>query len=194
MTAFHRHGAAAAVRLARESAQVVEDSGDLVLLTLFLAQLSFVELYAEGVTPGVLERALELEQLVGPLPTETMTPTFVEGLRLMCATSTRLRARLSRRAHGDRRGSRRRPRTGSCPPLAHRARVPRRGVEPRRRIRRGDWPRKASRGPASSGSVAWSMPTSAASTKLAHGRPRDSRSRASTALRAWSSGTLPCSA
>ena len=69
LTAFHRHGAAAAVKLARESAQVVEESGDLVLLTLFLAQLSLVELYAEGVTPGVLERALELEQLVGPLPT-----------------------------------------------------------------------------------------------------------------------------
>ena len=72
------------MRLARESAQVVEDSSDLVLLTVFLAQLSFVELHAEGVTPGVLERALELEQLVEPLPTETMTPTFVEGLRLIC--------------------------------------------------------------------------------------------------------------
>ena len=35
-------------------------------------------------TPGVLERALELEQLVGPLPTPT-TPTLVDGLRLLYA-------------------------------------------------------------------------------------------------------------
>ena len=87
---------------------MVEDSGDLVLLAVFLAQLSFVELYAEGVTPGVLERALELEQLVGPLPTQTMTPTLVEGLRLMYATSTRpAREALAARAR-RRRGSRRR--------------------------------------------------------------------------------------
>ena len=77
-TAFLRHGPAAAVTLARDSAQVVEDSGDLVLLAIFLAQLSLAELYAEGVPPGVLERALELEQLVGPLPTYT-TPTRVEA-------------------------------------------------------------------------------------------------------------------
>ncbi len=84
VTAFHRHGPAAAVKLARDSAHVVEESGDLVLLALFLAQLSFVELNAEGVTPGVLERAFELEELVGPLPTHT-TPTLVEGVRLMYA-------------------------------------------------------------------------------------------------------------
>jgi hypothetical protein len=77
-TVFLRHGPAAAVQLARNSAQVVEESGDIVLLAMFLAQLSFSELCAEGVTPGVLERALELEQQVGPLPTQT-TPTFVEG-------------------------------------------------------------------------------------------------------------------
>ena len=41
-TAFLRHGPAAAVKLARDSAQVVEDSGDLVLLAMFLAQLSLV--------------------------------------------------------------------------------------------------------------------------------------------------------
>ncbi len=84
MTAFLRHGPAAAVKLARDSAQVVEDSGDIVLLAMFLAELSFSELCADGLTPGVLERALELEQLVGPLPTPT-TPTLVEGLRLMYA-------------------------------------------------------------------------------------------------------------
>lgn len=84
LTAFLRHGPAAAVKLARDSAQVVEDSGDIVLLAMFLAELSFSELCAEGLTPGVLERALELEQLVGPLPTPT-TPTLVEGLRLMYA-------------------------------------------------------------------------------------------------------------
>jgi ATP/maltotriose-dependent transcriptional regulator MalT len=84
MTAFLRHGPAAAVKLARGSAQVVEDSGDVVLLAMFLAELSFSELCADGLTPGVLERALELEQLVGPLQTHT-PPTLVEGLRLMYA-------------------------------------------------------------------------------------------------------------
>jgi DNA-binding CsgD family transcriptional regulator/tetratricopeptide (TPR) repeat protein len=84
LTVFLRHGPAAAVTLARGSAQVVEGSGDLVLLAMFLAELSFVELCAEGVTPGVLERALELEQQVGPLPAQN-TPTLVEGLRLMYA-------------------------------------------------------------------------------------------------------------
>jgi DNA-binding CsgD family transcriptional regulator len=84
MTAFLRHGPAAAVRLARGSAQVVEDSGDLVLLAIYLAELSFSELCADGLTPGVLERALELEQLVGPLQTHT-PPTLVEGLRLLYA-------------------------------------------------------------------------------------------------------------
>ena len=67
LTAFLRHGPAAAVRLARDSAQVVEDSGDIVLLAMFLAELSSSELCADGVTPGVLERALELEQQVGRL-------------------------------------------------------------------------------------------------------------------------------
>src|SRR5262249_46105365 len=84
LTAYLHHGAAAGVRLARRSAQVVEESGDRVLLMLFLAQLSLLELVGEGLTPGVLERARELEALVGPLPT-TSTPTFVEGLRLMYA-------------------------------------------------------------------------------------------------------------
>ena len=84
MTAFLRHGPAAAVTLARGSAQVVEDSGDLVLLAIYLAELSFSELCADGLTPGVLERALELEQLVGPLQTHT-PPTLVEGLRLLYA-------------------------------------------------------------------------------------------------------------
>ena len=83
-TAFLRHGPAAAVKLARDSAQVVEDSGDLVLLAMYLAELSLSELCADGLTPGVLERALELEQLVGPLPTPT-TPTLVDGLRLLYA-------------------------------------------------------------------------------------------------------------
>jgi ATP/maltotriose-dependent transcriptional regulator MalT len=97
-TAFHRHGPAAAVRLARESEQVVEESGDLVLLAIFLAQRSLAELYAEGVPPGVLERALELEELVGPLPTFT-TPTRVEGMRLMYADRHEPAREALRRAH-----------------------------------------------------------------------------------------------
>ena len=99
LTAYHLHGGAAGVRLARDSAQVVEDSGDLVLLTLFLAQLSYVELHAEGLTPGVLERALELEQIVGPLPTSSITPTLVEGLRLMCADEHKSAREALQRAH-----------------------------------------------------------------------------------------------
>jgi DNA-binding CsgD family transcriptional regulator len=98
VTAFHRHGPAAAVKLARDSAHVVEESGDLVLLALFLAQLSFVELNAEGVTPGVLERAFELEELVGPLPTHT-TPTLVEGVRLMYADEHERAREALQRAH-----------------------------------------------------------------------------------------------
>jgi DNA-binding CsgD family transcriptional regulator len=85
LTGYLRHGAAAGVRLARESAPVVEASGELVLVMCFLAERSLVELAAEGVTPGVLERALELEKLVGSVPTQSVTPTFVEGLRLMYA-------------------------------------------------------------------------------------------------------------
>ncbi len=84
VTVFLRRGPAAAVKMARELAHVVEESGDLVLLAIFLARLSFSELIAGEVSPGLLERALELEQQVGPLPTAT-TPTFVEGLRLMYA-------------------------------------------------------------------------------------------------------------
>jgi DNA-binding CsgD family transcriptional regulator/tetratricopeptide (TPR) repeat protein len=98
VTAFHRHGPAAAVKLARDSAHVVEESGDLVLLALFLAQLSFVELNGEGVTPGVLERAFELEELVGPLPTHT-TPTLVEGVRLMYADEHEPAREALQRAH-----------------------------------------------------------------------------------------------
>ena len=99
LTAYLRHGAAAAVMLARDSAPVVEETGDPVLLTLFLAQLSLVELNAQGVTPGVLERALELEKLVGPLPMTASTPTFVEGLRLMYADDHEPARAALRRAH-----------------------------------------------------------------------------------------------
>ena len=83
-TVFLRRGPAAAVKVARELAHVVEESGDLVLLAIFLARLSFSELIAGEASPGLLERALELEQQVGPLPTAS-TPTLVEGLRLMYA-------------------------------------------------------------------------------------------------------------
>ena len=84
LAAFFRYGPAAAAELARDLGPIVEESGDLVLLTLFLAQLSLSELCAEGLTPGVLERALELEEVSGLLPT-VVTPTLVEGLRLMYA-------------------------------------------------------------------------------------------------------------
>jgi DNA-binding CsgD family transcriptional regulator len=84
LTVFLRHGPAAGVDLARDSAQVVEESGDLVLLATFLGELAFSELCADGLTPGLLERALELEQSVGPLRAHT-TPTLVEGLRLLYA-------------------------------------------------------------------------------------------------------------
>ena len=84
-TALLRHGPTAGVQLARNLARIVEDSGDPALLAMFLAELSLAELHCgEGLTPGVLERALELEQHVGPLPSPT-TPTLVEGMRLMFA-------------------------------------------------------------------------------------------------------------
>ena len=100
MTAFLRHGPAVAVALARDSAQVVEDSGDLVLLAVFLAELSFSELCADGLTPGVLERALELEQLVGPLQTHT-PPTLVEGLRLLYADEHEAARKPLEQAYGE---------------------------------------------------------------------------------------------
>ena len=99
LTAYLRHGPAAAVKLARDSAHVVEQTGDLVLLVLFLAQLSLVELNAQGVSHGTLERALELEERVGPLPTHGTTPTFVEGLRLMYADDHDLAREALRRDH-----------------------------------------------------------------------------------------------
>jgi DNA-binding CsgD family transcriptional regulator len=82
--AFLRHGPAAAAELARRSSHVVEESGDLVLIEGFLAQRALAELCAAGIAPGVLERALALEELVGPPPTDT-PPTLVEGMRLMYA-------------------------------------------------------------------------------------------------------------
>jgi DNA-binding CsgD family transcriptional regulator len=98
-TAFLRHGPAAAARLARNLARVVEDSGDPVLLAMFLAELSFSELLStEGLTPGVLERALDLEQHVGPLPSPT-TPTLVDGVRLMFAYEHERSREALQRAH-----------------------------------------------------------------------------------------------
>ena len=139
--------------LARESAQVVEDSGDLVLLALFLAQLSLAELYAEGVTPGVLERALELEQLVGPLPTHDHADVRRGTALDVRGRARALRARLSRArtpiaaARGDDLAQ------AECPALSRRARVPRRGVEPRRRTRRGDAPGRGAEGLRASGRI-----------------------------------------
>ena len=98
-TAALRHGPAAAVQLARNLARVVEDTGDPVLLAMFLAELSFSELLStEGLTPGVLERALELEQSVGPLPSPT-TPTLIEGARLMFADEHESARETLQRAH-----------------------------------------------------------------------------------------------
>ena len=98
-TAALRHGPAVAVQLARNLARVVEDSGDPVLLAMFLAELSFSELLStEGLTPGVLERALELEQYVGPLPSPT-TPTLIDGVRLMYADEHASARETLQRAH-----------------------------------------------------------------------------------------------
>jgi DNA-binding CsgD family transcriptional regulator len=62
----------------------VEQSGDRVLLASFLAELCFAELCADGVTPGLLDRALELEAEVGPARIGARA-TLVEGLRLTYA-------------------------------------------------------------------------------------------------------------
>ncbi|HEX5722753.1 MAG TPA: AAA family ATPase [Acidimicrobiia bacterium] len=98
-TAALRRGPTAGMQLARNLDRVVEESGDPVLLAMFLAELSFLELLSiEGLTPGVLERALELEQAVGPLPTAT-TPTLVNGARLMYADEHELAREALQRAH-----------------------------------------------------------------------------------------------
>ena len=79
-----RHGPTAALRSGRGSAEVVEAAGDPVLLARFLSALSLSETLAARVTPGVLEQAIELDELFGPLPHAT-TPTLVHGLRLLHA-------------------------------------------------------------------------------------------------------------
>jgi DNA-binding CsgD family transcriptional regulator len=87
------------VKLARKLAGVAEDCGDPVLLAMFLSELSLSELLsADGLTPGILERALELEQRVGPLPSPT-TPTLVEGVRLMYADEPTAAREALQRAH-----------------------------------------------------------------------------------------------
>ena len=97
-TALLRHGPAAAVQLARNSARLVEDSGDRILLAMFLAELSLSELFAGAMTPGLLERALELEQQVGPLP-NPHTATVVEGVRLTFADEHEPAREALQRAH-----------------------------------------------------------------------------------------------
>jgi DNA-binding CsgD family transcriptional regulator len=98
-TALLRHGPTAGLHLARNLAQVVEEGGDPALLAMFLAELSLAELHSgQGLTPGVLERALELEQQVGPLPSPT-TPTLVEGMRLMFADEHERAREALQRAH-----------------------------------------------------------------------------------------------
>ena len=159
------------------------------------AQLA--ELYAEGVTPGVLERALELEELVGPLPTYDARRRCVEGMRLMYADEHEPAREALQRAHA----------VGVA-----------RGDEPARttalfylavlECRAGEWSRADEyaeelleegeqrgldfRVDCRCGSGAWSMPTSAASTKLTRGRSRASRARMRRAPDPSSSG--PCAA
>ena len=81
--AFMRRGPAAAVRFGRESAQVVEAGGDPLVLGRFLSELALAETCTAEVTPGILERALELDEQVGLR--HVMTPMVVHGLRLMHA-------------------------------------------------------------------------------------------------------------
>ena len=194
VTVFLRRGPAAAVKMARELAHVVEESGDLVLLAIFLARLSFSELIAGEVSPGLLERALELEQQVGPLPTAT-TPTFVEGLRLMYAEEHDAAREALQRGHslGVARGYE--------PSTFQRAfsSWPSSSVAPVSGVALTSMPRQCSRpvrrgvsswkGVRRSGSEDWSMPTWAVLTRLACARPREPGSRARRMTRLSSSGT-----
>jgi hypothetical protein len=197
-TAFHRHGPAAAVKLARDSAQVVADSGDPVLLAIFLAQRSLAELYAQGVPPGVLERALELEELVGPLPTYT-TATRVEGMRLMYADELEPAREALQRARAPSawlevtRPPRHMPCSISQCSSAALESGPAPTNMPSNCSREGSSGALSFRVDCRSGSGDWSMPTSAASIKLTRARSRASPARTMSTSTASSSGTLRCS-
>ena len=77
-----------------------------------------------GFDSGVLERALELEQRVGPLPSPT-TPTLVEGVRMMFADEHEPARDALQRAHAAALARGSESGTRPCLALSDRTRVPR---------------------------------------------------------------------
>jgi DNA-binding CsgD family transcriptional regulator len=67
---------------ARLAVELTERTGDTAGLGMALADLAHIENLTARITPGLLERALELEQQVGGLP-PWYRPSVVLGLRLM---------------------------------------------------------------------------------------------------------------
>jgi DNA-binding CsgD family transcriptional regulator len=98
---------AQALAEAREALAVAERTPDARLLASGLSYVAFFELWGGRVTPGLLERALQLEPQAGYLPLYER-PSAIDGLRLMLLEDdlAGARARLSEaeqvaRDHGD---------------------------------------------------------------------------------------------
>lgn len=89
---------------AREAVAAAERTNDLRLLVSSLAQLARIEIWNGRVTPGLLERALALEESAGYLR-QYDSPATIEGLRLMVLEddldAARLRLAEAERIAGD---------------------------------------------------------------------------------------------
>jgi DNA-binding CsgD family transcriptional regulator len=73
-----------AIEHARVAARRAEDAGDSPVLIECLGTLCHYETYTGGITPGLLERAVELERRL-PRPSNNYSPREILGLRLMYA-------------------------------------------------------------------------------------------------------------
>ncbi len=85
---------------ARLAIELTERTGDTPALAMALADLAHIESLTAEITPGLLERALELEEEVGGLP-PWYRPSIVLGLRLMFDDRLDEARELLERAYGD---------------------------------------------------------------------------------------------
>ncbi len=123
-----------ALEHARAALEPAERAADRTILATALSTVAWFEtLSAVEPTPGLLERAVVLEEAaVQSGVYDTSSPSFALGMRLMFAgrlDEARARMDMLARASGL---ARRRSRGGGCPPSPGRARVPRRQLVARR--------------------------------------------------------------
>jgi DNA-binding CsgD family transcriptional regulator len=71
-----------ALEHARTAAELAQQAGDTAILVESLGTLCHYETYTGAITPGLLERAVELERTV-PRPSNNYSPREIFGLRLM---------------------------------------------------------------------------------------------------------------